>query len=97
MQNYYLQKATPEIRELLQELKAELQQATRPADEVILDDVDLRKLLKVSPRTTATWRQKRLIRHSFIQGKCYYRYSDILEAIERNAIPTIHQNLKVKL
>lgn len=97
MNTTHFKRLSPEVAELFKELKNEIQQAKRPAEEVILDDVDLRNYLKVSQRTTATWRQKKLIKHSWIQGKCYYRLSDVLEAIDRNAVPAIHETIKIKL
>ena len=48
----------PEFEELAQLIKYEIQQSKRPAEEVILDDVDLRNFLKVSKRTIAYWREK---------------------------------------
>lgn len=87
----------PELAEALQELLDKVHQLSRPANETILDDVDLRALLKVSKRTTATWRQNGLIKHSWLQGKCYYRYSDVLAAIDQNAVNPIRSQLKIKL
>jgi hypothetical protein len=87
----------PELDELVHLLKYEVQQAKRPPDEVIYDDVDLRNFLKVSKRTTAYWREKGMITFSKLGGKIYYRLSDILSLIKENEIPAISTNLKIAL
>lgn len=96
MKNHF-QNRFPELAEAFQELLDLVQQLSRPANEVLLDDVDLRAMLKVSKRTTATWRQKGLIRHSWLQGKCYYKYSDVLAAVDQHAVSPIRSQLKIKL
>ena len=97
MKNQNLLHRFPEFAEALQELKTELKQAHRPADEILLDDVDLREMLKISKRTLATYRQQRLIKHSWLQGKCFYKLSDVLDTIERNAVNPILNQLRIKL
>jgi len=87
----------PEVVELVKAFRYEIQQAQRPASEVILDDVDLREQLKVSARTLALWRSTNLIKYSKVNGKIYYKYSDVLELIEKNSIPTSSKPLKIKL
>src|SRR5690348_6602567 len=78
--------STQEIIELIRELKNEISQTQRPANEVIYDDVDLRQLLKVSRRTIAEWRANKLITFSKVQGKIFYRLSDILDFLDRNKV-----------
>ena len=87
----------PGIDELLHLIRYEVQQAKRPAEEVILDDVDLRKFLNVSKRTTAYWREKGVITYSKLGGKIYYRLSEILRLIKENEIPAVNANLKIAL
>lgn len=70
-----------QVRELLIEIRTELSKLQRPADEVILDDVDLRQMLKVSKRTTANWREIRQITYSKLGGKIYYKLSDVLDML----------------
>ena len=88
---------SPELDELFRQLMYECQQAKRPPEEVIYDDVDLRNFLKVSKRTTAMWREKGLITFSKLGGKLYYRLSDILSLIKQHEIPAVTTNLKIVL
>ena len=90
----HIEKVSEEIVRLV---RHELLQAKRPPEEVIMDDVDLRNYLKVSKRTTATWREKGLITFSKLGGKIFYRLSDILTLIKENEMPSISKNLKIKL
>ena len=87
----------PELQQFLDEMKHEFNQLHRPPDQVIWDDVDLRENLKVSQRTTATWRQENVITYSKVQGKIFYKLSDVLEMVEKNKIPAISDTLKIKL
>lgn len=90
-------KKIPELEELVTEIRVEIQQAKRPAEEIIYDDVDLRKFLKVSKRTTAYWREKGMITFSKLGGKLYYRLSDILSFIKQHEISAVTSNLKIPL
>jgi hypothetical protein len=87
----------PELQQFIDEMKHEFNQLHRPPDQVIWDDVDLREYLKVSQRTTATWRQDNIITYSKVQGKIFYKLSDVLEMVEKNKIPAISDKLKIKL
>jgi hypothetical protein len=71
-----------QVRELLIEIRTELSSRQRPAEEVILDDVDLRNMLKVSKRTTAYWRSGRLITFTKVGSKTYYKLSDVLKMLK---------------
>ena len=89
-----------EIRDLFKNVGDRMQaleNATRPPDQIIYDDVDLRNFLKVSKRTTASWREQGIITFSKIGGKIYYRLSDILSLIKQNEIPGVTSNLKIAL
>jgi helix-turn-helix protein len=86
-----------DLEELVRLFKYECQQTKRPPEEVIYDDVDLRNFLKVSKRTTASWREKGLITFSKLGGKIYYRLSDILLFIKQHEIPAVAANLKIAL
>ena len=45
--------------------------------DTLLDNYDLSKLLGVTHRTLARYRQKKLIRYYMIDGRTYYKASDI--------------------
>lgn len=89
-----------EIQELINTvnaLKLVLENMSRPANEIIYDDVDVRNMLKVSKRTLAYWRERGMITFSKLGGKIYYRLSDILALIKQNEIPAVTSNLKIAL
>lgn len=89
-----------EIQQLIntvKELKNVIGNVSRPPDQVIYDDVDLRKLLNVSKRTVAYWREKGLITFSKLGGKIYYRLSDILAFLKVHEVPAVNSNIKIAL
>ena len=45
--------------------------------DILLDNYDLSKLLGVTHRTLARYRQKKLIRYYMIDGRTYYKASEI--------------------
>lgn len=45
--------------------------------DTLLDNYDLNKLLGVTHRTLARYRQKKLIRYYMIDGRTYYKASEI--------------------
>ena len=92
-----IQKLCTDLEGKIQQLDQKIEQIKRPADQEILDDVELCARLNVSKRTTATWRALRMIPHSVIGGKIYYVYSDVLAFIKNYAVPTLDGSLKIKL
>jgi len=55
----------------------------RPATEIVLDDVDLRNMLKISRRTALNYRQLLGLRFYKVENKIYYFLSDVLEFIKK--------------
>lgn len=51
-------------------------------EDIVYDNSDMVRLLKVSPRTLSTWRELGLISFSKIGSKIYYRKEDVLSFIE---------------
>jgi hypothetical protein len=86
----------PELKDFLLEIDDRLNKAFRPAAEVILDDVDLRQVLKISKRQAAKLRAERLITYFKNSGKIYYRLSDVITYATKNKIPAIYDSLKFK-
>jgi Helix-turn-helix domain len=83
-----------EQNEIMNELIEKLNQAlpilnklSQDPEIIIIDDVELREMLKMSKRSTAYLREKGLITYSKIGGKIYYRHSDVLDLIERTKFP----------
>ncbi|HSZ85754.1 MAG TPA: hypothetical protein VK787_06970 [Puia sp.] len=81
------------LKEILALIREEMSRNHRPAHEVILDDVDLRQLLKVSERTTASLRAKNMITYSK-PGKVYYLLSDVLKMMENHRVEAVPDNLE---
>ncbi len=86
---------TPQ-EELLKIILIRLDEAKRPAEQVLWDDFQLRENLHMSARTTASLREKRVIQYSKIGGKIYYRLSDVLALIEKNSVPAISDKIRIK-
>ncbi len=87
-----------QLFKLIESLKSEIEKLSSPPDQNILDDVDLQKLLKVSKRTTASYRQQSLIAYSqYGKGKVFYKLSDVLAFINKYRIDPFDLNLNIKL
>lgn len=50
--------------------------------DTLLDNYDLCRLLDVTKRTLARYRQKKLIRYYMIDGRTYYKASEIQEFLQ---------------
>jgi hypothetical protein len=85
-----------QIQENLDTLRQELIKSHRPANEVLLDDVDLQAILKVSKRHTAELREKKLIAYSqpIPNGKIYYILSDVIAYVKTGYHQTISSQRK---
>lgn len=68
-----------EIKKLVQEM---LDKHHRPASEIVLDDVDLRNMLKISRRTALNYRQQLGLKFYKLENKIFYFLSDVLEFIK---------------
>ena len=69
-----------EIKELVKNL---IEKHHRPANEVILDDVDIRTLLKISRRTALEYRRSNLLVYHKIENKIYYFLADVINFIKK--------------
>jgi hypothetical protein len=83
--------------EIIEIFRFELKRAQRPAEELILTDVDLCKMLHVSKRTTATWRGIGAINYHKVGGVIFYVYSDILNMMKANRIESTSEHMKIRL
>lgn len=61
-----------------------IERHARPASEIILDDVDLRNLLKISRRTSLEYRKKGFFKFYRLDGKIFYILEDIIAGIKEN-------------
>ena len=73
-----------ELNQKIDKLLPFIDQLARPPEQIILDDVALREMLKISKRTTAYLREKGLITYSKIGSKIYYLLSDVLIFLKQN-------------
>ena len=92
MMNRLYSEEIQELMTTLKDVKQIIRDAGKPPEHVILDDEDLRNLLKISKRTTAYWRERGEITFSKLGGRVYYKLSDILELIRKNEVPAIKAN-----
>jgi hypothetical protein len=88
----------PELREFLHILRHEVQNAQRPAEEVILDDEDVMRLLKISKRKLQYLKSGLEIPfHVPASGsRTYYLLSDILAWLKKSRTESISNQIRVK-
>ena len=96
MDHYTLFSKHPELKELLYLLRHEIQLAQRPAEQVILDDQDVMRILKVSKRKLQYLKADGTIPfHKLECGspRSYYLLSDILDILKKNRVESIKPKL----
>ena len=86
---------SPSAQEFLKELKHEVFKSQRPPEQVILDEVDFCKFLKISKRHAADLRSEGWVSYSKIGGKLYYKLSDVLNFIERHQVKSVLENKRL--
>ena len=79
---------SPEAQEFIREIKSEVLKFQRPADQVIIDEVEMCSMLHISKRHAADLRKEGKIQYAKDGGKLFYKLSWILEYIDRNRIDT---------
>ena len=53
------------------------------ADDPIIDNRRFIELMGISPKTAQTWRDQNVVSYTKIQGKIFYRKSDIVELLNK--------------
>ena len=89
----------PELKDILYLIRYEIQQAQRPANEIILDDEDVMRHLKISKRKLQYLKADKAIPvHFFEPGspRTYYLLSDILQILKENRIESITNEKRIK-
>jgi hypothetical protein len=88
----------PELKEFIYILKFEIQQAQRPADEIILDDNDVLKMLKISKRKLQYMKADGSIPFHTPPGgvRTYYLLSDILLWLKQSRTESIPNKLRIQ-
>jgi len=82
-------------QEFIQELRHEIFKYQRPADQVILDEVDFCQFLRISKRHASDLRSEGQITYSKIGGKIYYKLSDILNFVERHQVKSVSDTVRL--
>jgi hypothetical protein len=86
-------KRYPELKEFIHVLRHEVQQTQRPADEIILDDNDVMKTLKISKRKLQYLKADGVIPTHKLEpdsSRTYYLLGDILDILKKNRIDPIN-------
>src|SRR5689334_18363118 len=87
----------PELKELFNLFRNEIMNQRRPANEIILNDRDAMRVLKISKRKLDYLKSQREIpfhqprRHS----TCYYLLSDILDWLKSSRMESIHNERRI--
>ena len=78
----WMQKLYAKLEELCKDVRV-LRNADRvlPEDDNLLDNQDLCLLLKVAPRTLTRYRKKGILPFLMLDGRCYYRVTDVHKLI----------------
>lgn len=78
----WMQKLFDKLDELCKDVRA-LHTADKvlPEDDNLLDNQDLCLLLKVAPRTLTRYRKKGILPFLMLDGRCYYRATDVHKLI----------------
>lgn len=86
---------SPAAQEFMRELKSEVLKFQRPADQVIIDEVELCSILHISKRHAADLRKEGKIRYSKDGGKLFYKLSWVLEYVDKYIVepPTSFLNI----
>ena len=88
----------PEIKDFIYLLRNEIRQAQRPAHEVVLDDVDVMRILKISKRKLQYLKADRVIPFHTLESekpRAYYLLSDILDILKENRIESIKNSSRI--
>ena len=62
--------------------------------DTLLDNYDLCRLLGITKRTLARYRQKKLVTYYMIDGRTYYKASDIRAFVQENADCKTYERFK---
>jgi hypothetical protein len=87
----------PELKEFTRLLRYEIQQAQRPADEIVLTDYEVMKTFKMSKRKLDYLKANREITYSqpIPRSTCYFTLADLLKWLEKGRIESISEQIKI--
>lgn len=72
----------------IDEIKTEIKGKTKTNSDEFVDNADFIQLMKISKRTSQSWRDEGKIAFSQVGGKIYYKMSDVDELLSKNYNPT---------
>jgi len=81
------EKEYQEIISRLNDLEKEVKENQKFPQEVFYDNQEFLQIMHISKRTASKWRSENLISYSQIEGKIYYKHSDVLEVLSKNYKP----------
>lgn len=70
-------------------METEVKEKQKFPQEVFYDNQEFLQIMNISKRTAQNWRNDNVITYSQIEGKIYYKHSDILETLNANNKPAI--------
>ena len=82
-------------KEITELFRAELRQLQRPANEIVLDDTDVQKILKISKRKVQYLKAQGTLTYSQVGARSYYLLSDVLALIYSNRNECIQNKNKL--
>lgn len=86
------EKEYQEIISRLNDLEKEVKENHKIPQEVFYDNQEFLQIMHLSKRTASKWRSENLISYSKVEGKIYYKHSDILEVLGKNYKPAYTKN-----
>lgn len=95
MNHNFLKQVKFEIQDWLEDVSKKISENQRPANEILLDDKDVMEKLKICKRTLASMRAEGIIPYSKIGRKIIYRWSDILEIVDKYRVPSTKSKLRL--
>jgi predicted DNA-binding transcriptional regulator AlpA len=87
----------PELKEFFIMLQQQMQSLQRPANEIILSDQDVMKMLQISERKLDGMKAKRIIPFSqpIQRSSCYWLLSDILEWLKKSRKESLDNDCRI--
>jgi hypothetical protein len=87
----------PELKAFFMQLRREIQNIQRPANEIVLIDQDVMKMLHMSERKLDGLKAKRKIPFSqpIPRSTCYYLLSDVLKWLEKHRKKSLDDDCKI--
>lgn len=89
----------PELREFFYLVRYEIQKAQRPPHEIIYDDEDVMRILKISKRNLQYLKANGVIPFHYFEPegtRTYYLLSDILQILKENRVEAFFKDKRIE-